>query len=100
MDSVTLELKNKVVYTFRHLDTMYLFRNELVRDHGKRAILRFFFIQVNSLLKLIGRLKNRLFDEGTLTGESKRELEGSIASLRRSYDNAFDVIRDKFAAHA
>ena len=62
MDKATLELKQKAVYTFRPLDAMYLFRNEVVRDHGKRAILRFFFIQVNSLLKLIGRLKNRLFD--------------------------------------
>jgi hypothetical protein len=79
---------------------MYLFRNEEVRDHGKRAILRFFFIQVDNLLKLIGRLKNRLVAEGSLKGESKRELEDAITALRVTYDNAFDVIRDKFAAHA
>lgn len=100
MDKATLELKQKVVYTFRHLDAMYLFRNEVVRDHGKRAILRFFFLQVDNLLKLIGRLKNRLVAEGSLKGEAKRELEHAIAALRATYDNAFDVIRDKFAAHA
>ncbi len=100
MDKATLELKQKVVYTFRHLDAMYLFRNELVRDHGKRAILRFFFIQVDNLLKLIGQLKNRLVAEGSLKGEAKRELEDAIAALRATYDSAFDVIRDKFAAHA
>ena len=100
MDKVTLELKQKVVYTFRHLDAMYLFRNEEVRDHGKRAILRFFFIQVDNLLKLIGWLKNRLVAEGSLNAESKRELEEATAALRASYDNAFDLIRDKFAAHS
>ena len=100
MDKTPLELKQKVVYSFRHLDAMYLFRNEVVRDHGKRAILRFFFIQADNLLKLIGRLKNRLVAEGSLKGEAKRELEDAIAALRASYDSAFDVIRDKFTAHA
>ena len=100
MDKATLELKQKVIYTFRHLDAMYLFRNEVVRDHGKRAILRFFFIQVDNLLKLISRLKNRLVAEGSFKGEAKRELQDAIATLRATYDNAFDVIRDKFAAHA
>lgn len=100
MDKTTLELKQKVVYSFRHLDAMYLFRNEVVRDHGKRAILRFFFIQVDSLLKLIGRLKNRLAADGSLKGDAKHELEDAIAALRATYDGAFDVIRDKFAAHA
>lgn len=100
MDKTTLELRQKVIYTFRHLDAMYLFRNEAVRDHGKRAILRFFFIQIDNLLKIIGQLKNRLVADGSLKGASKRELENAIAALRATYDNAFDVIRDKFAAHA
>lgn len=100
MDKITLELKKKVVYTFQQLDAMYLFRNEVVRDHGKRAILRFFFIQVDNLLKLIGQLKNRLVKEGSLKVETKRELEDAIEALRATYDNSFDVIRDKFTAHA
>lgn len=100
MDKITLELKQKVVYTFQQLDAMYLFRNEVVRDHAKRAILRFFFIQVDNLLKIIGQLKNRLVKEGLLKVEAKRELEDAIAALRATYDNSFDVIRDKFTAHA
>jgi hypothetical protein len=100
MDKETLELKQKLVYTFQHLDAMYLFRNEVVRDHGKRAILRFFFIQIDNLLKLAGRLKNRLAAEGALDSSAKVEVEKAIATLRADYEGSFDLVRDKLSAHA
>lgn len=100
MEKNTFELKQKVVYIFRHLDAMYLFRNENVCDHGKRAVLRFFFIQIDNLLKVAGRLKNLLAADGSLQGDAKLEAEAAIAALRTTYDGSFDVIRDKLAAHA
>lgn len=100
MEKNSLELKQKVVYIFRHLDAMYLFCNEMVRDHGKRAILRFFFIQIDNLLKLAGRLKNLLVADGSLKGGARLEVEAAVAALRGTYDGSFDLIRDKFTAHA
>ncbi|HEY1076811.1 MAG TPA: hypothetical protein VGE51_08980 [Fontimonas sp.] len=100
MEKETLNLKKKLVYVFQHLDALYLFRNEIVRDHGKRAIQRFFFVQIDNLLKLAPQLKNRLAAEGSLSATDKVAVELAIGTLRGSYDGSFDSVRDKLAAHA
>ena len=57
-------------------------------------------VQIDNLLKLVGQLKNNLYRDGKISIVQKREIEAEISKLASSYDNAFDLIRDKLAAHA
>lgn len=96
------ETKNdldRLELSFSFIDAAHLFQNEPINDHSKRAILRFFFIQIDNVLKLIGRTKNKLFKEHLLTKAQKDNLEQLTTILSDSYDRAYDTIRDKIAAH-
>ena len=77
-----------------------MFCKEQVNDHCKRSILRFFFIQIDNLLKIVPRTKNNLFRESLLTQKQKMEIERLTKILSKSYDNAYDTIRDKIGAHS
>ena len=96
---MTKELPKKVAWCYRLLDTCYLIRSESITDQSIRIYMRMFFIQVDNLLKYLGELKNELFKDGKITLEERRELESKIRVLSTDYDNSFDIIRDKLAAH-
>lgn len=81
------------------MDAVYLFRDEQVTDHCKRTILRFFFIQIDNILKLAGRTKNKLRKERLITKSQEEHIKQLIGVLANSYDQAYDTIRDKIAAH-
>lgn len=100
MESQTSELVNKVDWIFRLLDATYLLRNEPLDDHTKRTAMRMAVIQIDNLSKIVGQLKNNLHREGLISIDQKQHLENIISSLASSYDNAFDTVRDKLAAHA
>ncbi|MCR4298211.1 MAG: hypothetical protein NUV75_05595 [Gallionella sp.] len=90
-----IETKNdidKLGLCFSLMDTVCLFRNEQVNDHSKRVILRLFFIQIDNILKLIGKAKNKLFKKALISKEQKEELERLTRTLEISYTNAYDTI--------
>ena len=85
---------------FLFMDAVYLFRNEQVTDHCKRTILRFFFIQIDNILKLSGRIKNKLRKEDRISKKDAEDLKQLINVLASSYEHTYDTIRDKIAAHS
>jgi len=91
---------DKFGHIVRLLDTLYLARNESFSDHAKRVVMRFFFIQIDNLEKLAGRVKNQLVASGHLKGQAQKDVEAAIKKLLGSYTNSLDQIRDKIAAHA
>lgn len=99
METETHNLSEKVSLIFRLLDAGYLLRNEDMNDHSKRVALRIIFIQVDNLLKFVGRLKNGLFREGAIDISTKIEIEGFVRELENSYRHSFDIVRDKLSAH-
>ncbi|MCW8966871.1 MAG: hypothetical protein OQK82_09340 [Candidatus Pacearchaeota archaeon] len=99
MEVDTHKLVEKVGWIFKLLDCGYLLRNEEMNDHAKRVLLRIVFIQVDNLLKFSGRLKNRLFTEHAIDIITKRTLEELTSKLEASYNNSFDIVRDKLSAH-
>src|SRR5689334_20168616 len=100
MRKETSELVDKLAYIFRNIDVCYLFRNEEVNDHAKRVILRFFFVQIDNLLKLAGRAKNALVAEGLVDKQLRNMLQEKIRVLQTDFDGWYSTIRDKLAAHS
>lgn len=90
----------KLLIISRFIEGLHLFCKEQVNDHCKRSILRFFFIQIDNLLKIVPRTKNNLFRECLITQKQKMEIERLVKVLSKSYDNAYDTIRDKIGAHS
>jgi len=86
-------------HSFRLADAVYLFRNEAVSDYAKRSILRMFFIQIDNLLAIIPRIKNGLPSKSRNDQAARAVIEQGVLTLRRSYEEAFDLIRDRLAAH-
>lgn len=99
MHPETLKLIDKLNWIYRVIDTAYLFRNEDVNDFSKRVILRIIFVQVVNLLKIIGNIKNNLYREGLINQIERKQLEENIKILKKSYENSFDIVRDKLTAH-
>lgn len=91
---------NKLLIISRFIEGLHLFSKEQVNDHCKRSILRFFFIHIDNLLKIVPRTKNNLFRECLITQKQKKEIERLTKILSKSYDNAYDTIRDKIGAHS
>lgn len=91
---------NRLNACFLFMDAAYLFRDELVTDHCKRTILRFLFIQIDNILKLAGRTKNKLRKESLISKGEEAQIKQLIEVLTNSYDHAYDTIRDKIAAHS
>jgi len=91
---------DKLLIISRFIEGLHLFCKEQVNDHCKRSILRFFFIQIDNLLKTVPRTKNNLFRECLITQKQKKEIERLTKVLSKSYDNAYDTIRDKMGAHS
>lgn len=99
MERATKEDLEKFAYIMRLLRTLYLATNEHISDHPMRVLMRYVFVQIDNLEKMVGRLKNRLVKSGHLRGEHKTEVESAIKKLLLSYRDSLDVIRDKVAAH-
>ncbi len=100
MNADTMDDLNRLNACFLFMDAAYLFRDEQVTDHCKRTILRFLFIQIDNILKLSGRTKNKLRKEHLITKADEERIKQLIGALAKSYDQAYDTIRDKIAAHS
>lgn len=100
MNTETIDDLNRLNTCFVFMDAVYLFRDEQVTDHCKRTILRFLFIQIDNILKIAGRAKNKLRKENLITVADERRIKQLIEVLARSFDHAYDTIRDKIAAHS
>lgn len=100
MKADTLDDLDRINACFLFIDAAYLFRDEQVTDHSKRTILRFLFIQIDNILKLAGRTKNKLRKEQLITKAEEEQIKRLIGVLTNSYDHAYDTIRDKIAAHS
>lgn len=99
MNTDTMDDLNRLNACFIFLDAAYLFRDEQVTDHCKRTILRFLFIQIDNILSLAGRAKNKLRKEDLITKTDEEQIKRLIKILKKSYASAYDTIRDKIAAH-
>jgi hypothetical protein len=95
-----MEILKKLNHIFRLIDAAYLFRNEEVNDQSMRSFMRVFFIQIDNLTKVAPRAKNELFRSGAIDKALKEELEALNSKLVASYENSYDIIRDKLTAHA
>lgn len=93
------DVNKKLEEMFRFFDVLFEFQKESMDDAFKRNFLRFFFIQIDNLLKYIPYYKNELYKTDTITLSEKKSLEEKIKRLRMDYDEAYDVIRDKLGAH-
>jgi len=93
------EKLEKLVFIYKYLDALYYFKDVTLDDHIKRNVLRYFFVLIDDLLKIIGNIKNELFKTGKINSSQKKDFEDSIKVLRTAYDGQYDTIRDKFAAH-
>jgi hypothetical protein len=100
MNTDTMDDLNRINTCFVFMDAAYLFRDEQVTDHCKRTILRFLFIQIDNILKVAGRAKNKLRKEHLITKADEVRIKELIEVLAKSYDRAYDTIRDKIAAHS
>jgi hypothetical protein len=100
MNADTMDDLNRLDVCFLFMDAAYLFRDEQVTDHCKRTILRFLFIQIDNILKLAGRTKNKLRKEHLIAKGEEEQIKQLIGGLANSYDHAYDTIRDKIAAHS
>jgi hypothetical protein len=91
--------KGVISFIFSYLDALYYFKDENVNDHSKRVILRYFFILIDDLLKVVGKTKNKLYKSRKISLSEKCAIEGAIKQLSTTYNGAYDVIRDKISAH-
>jgi len=91
--------KNVLSFIFINLDTLYYFKDEDVNDYSKRVISRYFFILIDDLLKVAGKTNNKQLAAGKITSSDRTETKEKIRALRKSYENAYDLIRDKLSAH-
>lgn len=100
MNTDTIDDLNRLNTCFVFIDAAYLFCNEKVTDHCKRTILRFLFIQINNILKIAGRAKNKLRREHLINKSDEERIKQLIVVLKKNYDDAYDTIRNKIAAHS
>lgn len=89
----------KVAFIYKHLDACYYFKDEDISDHARRCFLRFFFVLIDDLLKVVPKTKNQLNASNQIDREQKTHLESAISQLRGTFDRAYDLIRDKLSAH-
>ena len=100
MNSDTTEELRRLDVCFQFMDAAYLFCDEDVNDHCKRTVLRFIFIQLDNILKISRRAKNKLLNERLITKSDGEQIKNIIDVLSKSYDHAYDIIRDKIGAHS
>src|SRR3990167_2791716 len=89
----------KLHHIYDQLDLLYEQKSSSLSDFNKRSLLRFYFIALDNLLKIVGWVKNETRRKSKLNAAEIASLETHISTLRQSYDAAYDVIRDKLAAH-
>lgn len=89
----------KLHYVFHQLELLDQLKDSSLSEFSKRSVLRFYFVAVDNVLKAIGWIKNETRRNKTLTGDQLQQLEQAIAVLRKTYDSAYDRIRDKLTAH-
>lgn len=95
---MTTKIK-KLEFNYRLLEALNYFKNENVDDHVKRNVLRYFFVLLDNILKIIGNIKNELFCQNKISLSEKRDIEELIRKLDSDYSSNYDLIRDKFGAH-
>lgn len=89
----------KLHHIFDQLDLLNQVKESDLSDFSKRALLRYYFVGIDNLLKLVGWIKNETHRNSKLDAVSIKELENGISALRASYDATYDLIRDKLTAH-
>lgn len=90
---------HKLHHVFDQLDLLNQVKESNLSDFNKRCLLRYYFVGIDNLLKLVGWIKNETRRNSKLDAASIKELESGISALRASYDSAYDLIRDKLTAH-
>ncbi len=91
--------KDVLSFIYSNLDALYYFKDEDVNDFSKRAILRYFFILIDDLLKVAGKVNNKFYKSGKISRIKKKQNKNLIKDLNNTFDNEYDVIRDKMSAH-
>ncbi len=89
----------KLSFLARYADTVTEVALCLPDAFHARCYSRALFLSIDSFLKFAPYEKNRRRDQRRLSGGALKELELTLHRLRRDYDKAFDVLRDKVTAH-
>ena len=94
------DITKKIQYIYFNIDGLYYFLSTKgISDYSKRCVMRRFFILVDSFFEMIGFLKNDLSKKNIINLKIKNNLEHSIESIKKEWDNKYEIIRNKFSAH-
>lgn len=89
----------KTSYLFDQLDAIESITTADITDADKRSYLRYFFVTIDSLLKLLPQVKNEAYRKQIINKADETEFKHLIRDIENSYTGTYDTIRDKLSAH-
>jgi hypothetical protein len=89
----------KANYLFDQLQAIQSIKSASITDADKRSYFRYFFVVIDSLLKVLPQIKNAAYKNQIINRNEEAEFKRLIKVVETSYNGTYDTIRDKLSAH-